>query len=264
MPYDRQKSNEKIAAWSIGILAIVALILGGWRIFINVTDPFILEPPSHEFLSDEEERQQELAELQLTDTDADGLSDFDELYAYETSPYLKDSDSDNISDKDELDKGTNPNCPQGDSCTAIGTSSAANPLAQQVDPSTTDVIEGVAAQTSADASEIRQVLKNSGAPADTVDAMSDKEIMELYYETVAETGVSPIEKVNVNGSTDSDEFTPEQTNYTYQNLSSLTIEEIKALLLSVGVAQNTIDSVDDDTLRTIYDEALNEQVQLTN
>lgn len=50
------------------------------------------------------------------DTDKDGLSDWDELNYYNTSPYLEDSDSDGITDKQEIASGTNPNCPTGKEC----------------------------------------------------------------------------------------------------------------------------------------------------
>ena len=54
--------------------------------------------------------------LQMEDTDHDGLSDYDELRNYGTSPYLPDTDSDTVKDKDEIDRGTDPNCPEGKVC----------------------------------------------------------------------------------------------------------------------------------------------------
>jgi hypothetical protein len=39
-----------------------------------------------------------LAELQTKDTDNDSLTDFEELYVHNTSPYLADSDSDTVTD----------------------------------------------------------------------------------------------------------------------------------------------------------------------
>jgi len=249
MAYDRQKSNEKIVAWLIGLVSLVVLVLGGWQIFINVTDPFILDPPTTEFLSAEEEQQQELARLQSKDTDQDGLSDFDELYAYNTSPYLADSDSDEVNDKLEVERGTNPNCPTGKDCVST-TAITANPLAEQTDST-------VSAEAEVTADQIKAILINSGAPVETINSMSDTEIMSLYQETVGETGVS---LDNVNSDSLYQEFTAEEATYTYQSLQNLSAAEIRDLMLSVGIDQNTLGSVDDETLIAIYEEALVEQV----
>ncbi len=51
------------------------------------------------------------------DSDHDGLSDYAELVLYRTSPYLADSDSDGIPDVVEIAQVTDPNCPQGKTCT---------------------------------------------------------------------------------------------------------------------------------------------------
>lgn len=58
-------------------------------------------------------------ELQKKDTDQDGLSDFEELQVYNTSPYLADSDSDGFTDKQELEASEDPNCPRGQVCTSV-------------------------------------------------------------------------------------------------------------------------------------------------
>src|SRR3989344_2262751 len=50
----------------------------------------------------------DLLGLSKKDSDQDGLSDYDELYLYGTSPYLPDSDSDGVSDKREIATGADP------------------------------------------------------------------------------------------------------------------------------------------------------------
>ena len=54
--------------------------------------------------------------MKTKDTDHDGISDYDELYVQQTSPYLADTDSDGLSDAVEVTQGTDPNCPQGKVC----------------------------------------------------------------------------------------------------------------------------------------------------
>ncbi len=53
------------------------------------------------------------------DTDGDGLSDYDEVAIYNTSPYLADTDGDGIPDGVEVKNGTDPNCPQGQVCNGL-------------------------------------------------------------------------------------------------------------------------------------------------
>lgn len=45
---------------------------------------------------------------QTDDSDGDGLSDYDEVFVYDTDPWLEDSDGDGLSDGEETHDGTNP------------------------------------------------------------------------------------------------------------------------------------------------------------
>ena len=60
-----------------------------------------------------------------TDTDGDGISDYDEVNIFKTSAFLKDSDGDGISDYDEIKAGTDPNCPTGKDCSTTTATNAA-------------------------------------------------------------------------------------------------------------------------------------------
>ena len=44
----------------------------------------------------------------LTDSDGDGLSNYDELVVYDTNVSSADTDGDGLTDKEELDNGMNP------------------------------------------------------------------------------------------------------------------------------------------------------------
>ncbi|PIT94221.1 hypothetical protein COU00_00180 [Candidatus Falkowbacteria bacterium CG10_big_fil_rev_8_21_14_0_10_43_11] len=157
------------------------------------------------------------AQLRSQDTDKDGLSDYDELYVYGTSPYLEDSDSDGILDKKEIERETDPNCSQGKVC--AGNEQPANAIATTTGPdlygnqtpqlNTAGIsdylqqskIEQEAAgasqnqgaeqqimqsilQGKADAQSLRAMLKQAGMDDDTLGKISDEQLIQIYQQTL--------------------------------------------------------------------------------
>ncbi|MDO8668641.1 MAG: hypothetical protein Q7K35_06200 [bacterium] len=161
--------------------------------------------------------------LKNKDTDSDGLSDYDELYIYKTSPYLADSDSDNVNDGEEITKGTDANCPTGRTCATTefsanntgsttpefstetinnlsNQSEALNSLLNQFNA--TNPANGSANQPTADSgtenltaeqkellknvdpATLRQLLLQNGMDKATLDQISDTELMQSYSETL--------------------------------------------------------------------------------
>ncbi|MBU4217319.1 hypothetical protein L6270_02480 [Candidatus Parcubacteria bacterium] len=145
------------------------------------------------------------------DTDGDGLTDYNELNTYKTSPYLEDSDSDGFSDKVEIDSGKDPNCPTGAICNAVGTDTIAsttingvqsnNPLLNSVgqeanqsggsqpilnlSASSTDTIDAqkvLAGQ--ADAASLRKMLLQAGMDPTVLEKISDEDLMNNYKQTL--------------------------------------------------------------------------------
>ena len=102
------------------ILGFGTLLFGFLNIYKTIYSPFISNEQSQ---STDQQLQQDsiekLLQMQQTDTDEDGLSDYDEEYIYNTSPYLPDTDSDGYSDKQEIDSGNDPLCPSGMDCRGI-------------------------------------------------------------------------------------------------------------------------------------------------
>lgn len=141
-------------------------------------------------------KEQQDEALKLLDTDRDGLSDYDELYIYNTSPFLEDSDSDGVSDKVEIERGQDPNCPIGKDCSGtilvnpaatIDTapeviSAISDSIGQPVNISSdTDnlVMDGV---LPSDASSLRQVLLQAGMDQAMLDQFSDDDLVQAYQE----------------------------------------------------------------------------------
>ena len=185
----------------------------------------------------------------MQDTDLDGLNDYDELYIYGTSPYVADSDSDNISDKDELDSGNDPNCPKGEVC--VITTVATEPTSDLTDTATSTASELSAA-------ELRDTLKQLGAPANIVDAMDDETLRAVYEETVAETGINPRELTD-----ETDSLAPTESvsqEITVDALQQLDAAQIRQLLLNSGISEADLSQVDDETLELLYAQALQEEL----
>lgn len=135
----------------------------------------------------------DLLELQNQDTDKDGLSDYDELYIYKTSPYLPDTDSDGYLDKQEIDGGYDPLCPKGQDCrgTSLSPSGASTSTAEQnvtpppetgSEPLPQEVIDELSKLTPA---QVREILLSSGQMTEEqLNAIDDETLMQIYQEVL--------------------------------------------------------------------------------
>jgi len=179
--------TQKIAVISLATVAVAIVVLSIWQFRYRVNSPFQVE-----------ENQTEISDIFdfNTDTDHDGLTDYDETNVYQTSIYLEDSDSDGISDKDEIDRESDPNCPEGTDCT----SSATNFNTTGGSATTTDIDYTLpndlnAASSSEEslrnalsgettAAELRKVLIESGADQALLDQISDEDLLKSYQEVL--------------------------------------------------------------------------------
>jgi len=186
-PLKSQKNTVVILAAS----AVFIIVFWVWQMSARINRPFNYQGATVTDLSDTDYNNF----LKNTDTDQDGLSDYDEIYVYKTSPYLEDTDSDGLSDKKEVDNGTDPNCPQGKDCNAaIDTSAAATINASGAlinTGSLTNLSSTSADETalqnalngSSDAAALRQLLIESGtASAADLSQISDADLMKSYQE----------------------------------------------------------------------------------
>lgn len=152
------------------------------------------------------QEQQAQNELKTKDTDGDGLSDWDELNLYKTSPYLKDTDSDTFDDKQEIESGNDPTCPQGQTCTVStvspeqtstdfsnptlenllnqnsgtqsGPTSTTSPASTLTEEQKAALRETFGANPSA--TELRQFLLQAGMQQQSVDVLTDEEILATF------------------------------------------------------------------------------------
>jgi len=202
--------KHRLAVIFLIIFAGVAIIL--WAIqFTNNLQ--VTKPLSEEEIA-EIQKQQEAEQISRTqDTDGDGLVDYDELNFYGTSPYLEDTDSDGIDDKREIDLGEDPNCPRGQECfnsnsdgEASATDESASATGQQFTAEQLAELErllgeGDGASSNeissdnqeiesvltgrADAASLRALLDQFGMDKDTLDKISDEDLMRIYGETLS-------------------------------------------------------------------------------
>lgn len=186
---------RKIALVVLVVLAVAIIIFWIWQIRSQINGPFSLTDTNS---GDNSSLNSATADiLKGMDTDSDGLSDYDEIYIYGTSPYLEDTDGDGISDYDEVMRGTDPLCLEGKNCytdSEIETTDAPNILPPLLDMDNNDlgVYTGVDEQTALqalsgniDAQALRDLLLSTGVTTvDILDQISDEDLLKSYRESL--------------------------------------------------------------------------------
>jgi len=137
--------------------------------------------------------------LRFRDTDKEGLSDFDELYVYKTSPYLEDTDSDGINDKEEITRGTNPLCHTGKKCggtaseSVIFSKSTSTIIKEPapLDVGSTEDLNKVLSNPK----QLRELLATTGMDQKLLDKVSDKDLIEMaktVFNTMMTSSTLPV------------------------------------------------------------------------
>lgn len=242
------KITEGRAFGVIVFICLAGLTAGMYQISRDIKTPFskpIVNLPAGFKLpdfseltkTDAEKRLEAAAELKKTDTDEDGLTNYDELYVYTTSPYLADSDSDGINDQSEIKSGEDPNCPKGQTCG----SAYYKPSAQGA----------IGSQTKVAPDDLRATLQGIGVPQSVLEGLSDEELEQLYQKTVSNTGV------DISDLTDESQLVnaplgenPQEV--TIELLKEFNAPEIRELLKGSGLDEETLNQVDDATLEYMY------------
>lgn len=227
--------EQKWFGLGFAIFAIFAFVLGFLSFKQNLRISFIL---SDQHFSEEAAKangykdlfagaQAEQIASRNKDTDHDGLSDWEEVNLYKTSPYITDTDGDGVPDGAEVKNGTDPNCPTGKTCAAeiVGTNASASSSS-----STTDDFKSTAVDMS---------LFSGG---DYVQALN-----QFNNGVMSTSGAEQLIKSSINKYLPSPSSSP---------------AEIKKGLINLGVKEEDLKGLSDDQLRQIVEKILSSQDQL--
>ncbi|MBP9864696.1 hypothetical protein KBC54_04605 [Patescibacteria group bacterium] len=212
------QKEQKISVCLLGVCGVLVVGLSLYRLQANVVEPFLVDNAS--IVKSKMLIGQTPADLEAlqrrTDTDGDGLSDWDETNVYHTNPNLRDSCGDGVVDNIRVATGKNINCPtnqigieakpvtNGDAAatgTVLGTPEAMGSLYPQIAPGDLVATPKQDAPTSNDPSSIfSDSLSGSALARDPVmirkaltgkveDALlqkvSDADLLKLYDEAMA-------------------------------------------------------------------------------
>lgn len=254
--------KERVGFFAFLIFACVTIVFGFRGIGNAIKNPFAKSfAPSAP--TDEELKQKQMAELKTKDTDKDGLSDYDEIYVYNTSPYLADTDSDGVSEKDEILKGTDPNCPKGTTCFAPGNafsqgtvSGAVVNLPIQV-PTAGQLLLQTLLSSTPDPQTLRSVLIQNGVSKQIVDGLNDEDLITLAKKAAGGglvAGESSVTSTSTYAGGQKVSGAKSPTN----------ADQLRALLRAQGVSEAQLQKINDETLLSAYQDVLNPSAQTTS
>ncbi len=235
-------SQDSIVLKTIFLIGILTIFFGAWKIVLNIKKPFVV---SNIELEDKAEVIKYLNRLK--DTDGDGISDYEEVYVYGTSPYLTDSDSDGVSDYDQIINESK-----------YGTECVDDSCVVDLEAET----ENIDSENSFTPEKIKELLIQSGYSESMVNKLSEDDLNKIYNEVIKATN-------DPDYTFDDSQFTKEKDNSVVEKpldvneeelnkLKNLSIEEIKKLMIQSGAKESDIIQIPDNELRTMYLKALEE------
>jgi len=187
------KKSQKIAVAILVIFTFAIMILWIGQFKKRISDPLSYKPKENKTAENncaDGSCDKSEEDLRTQDTDGDGLSDWDELNIYLTSPYIEDSDSDGFSDKQEIDNDKDPNCPSGRDCYGQNNFVEEKPKTEVNNipnipniPSNNDQVQNIL-QGNSDASSLRKMLIDAGMDEKILNQISDEDLMKSYQETL--------------------------------------------------------------------------------
>lgn len=250
------KGKTRFVFALILLLVVMGFSLGFLSYSNNIKNVFVLEDSTPIDNSEGSQVQaQDILDLRDKDTDSDGLSDYDELYVYNTSPYLEDSDSDGYLDKEELDAGHDPNCPAGRVCLSTTKSNKQDEaVGNNILPDFLPGVDGVTGQDllagNLSPDQLRSLLAQMGTDMSEINNLSDEDLQKVYEKTLEELAKK-----------DNDFYAQEQKDTSTQLPSpdNITPDQVRELLILGGMSESDLEGVDDETLLELYRQAISEE-----
>ncbi|MDA3803047.1 MAG: hypothetical protein PF488_04135 [Patescibacteria group bacterium] len=194
---EKKSKTQKIASILLVVFGVFLIGFSISQFRDKIVSPFRLETSEMNKITQDEKINFHLAVLQNMDTDEDGLSDYEEIYVYDISPYLEDTDSDELSDYAEIQRGSDPNCPEGEDCSVIG--SIQTPVDNNEEftdvydnnensVNTGDNMEGALVETistgEVDVTVLRELMLSNGFNKEELDQISDEDLKMIYLEAI--------------------------------------------------------------------------------
>lgn len=194
---DSRELNKKGLIFGFIFFILLVSVLSFWNTKSLINSPWESDRKLASLTNNDNFDHEIMLELlQEIDSDGDGLSDYDEIYIYNTSPYLEDSDGDGISDYDEVMQGTDPNCPEGQNCHyqddieqgeyEVPDSSSPNYFELSANEEFLGVMENSELELimsgQASPSQLRSFLLQSGFEEAALKQLSDEDIVEVYQD----------------------------------------------------------------------------------
>jgi hypothetical protein len=189
---DNKKDFSKLIFIILIIFGVVTLVYGFVSLTTNIYGSRFKGVDSSQV--QDGRLMNDLLEMQNRDTDKDGLSDYDEEYVYQTSPYLPDTDSDGVGDKKEIDDGFDPLCPKGQDCRGVTTEQKENSGKTEdglkdgsvnVDNGLPDEFKNELEKMTPE--QIRQLLLESGQLTESqVEQIDDETLLKIFGEVLGQ------------------------------------------------------------------------------
>ncbi|WKZ25073.1 MAG: thrombospondin type 3 repeat-containing protein [Patescibacteria group bacterium] len=218
----------------VGFVLLVLVIIGVVVLWVfqlkrDISDPLYAGFKNNNSAQSGQSNQASLEqELRAKDTDGDGLSDWDELYVYGTSPYMVDTDGDGISDYDEIIAGTDPLCAEGQVCTPLSSDIQREQLTTFSNPALME-------------------LSNSG---------SGQNLLSPGQAPTASPGSSPSGSSGQNSGTSN--LTQEERNALLEIFGDVSDPSIlRQMLLQAGMKQAELEALSDQEIMETFNSLLN-------